>query len=162
MVGCEVAQATAVATPPAASSGSGASILAFDFGLQRIGVAVGNGETRHAHALMTIAAPDNARRFAAIARLIDEWHPVLLVVGLPLSLDGAEHDLTRRCRRFAQQLHGRFGLPVEQVDERLSSAAAEDTLRSAGLDWKQRKERIDAVAAQSILQSYLDDANSRR
>jgi putative Holliday junction resolvase len=138
------------------------TLLAFDFGLQRIGVAVGNSETRLAQALRTIDAADNGRRFGAIAALIGEWRPALLVVGLPLALDGAEHDLTRRCRRFAQQLSGRFGLPVRFADERLSSAEAEVSLREAGLNWQQRRRRVDAAAAQSILQSYLDDADSRR
>jgi putative Holliday junction resolvase len=138
------------------------TILAFDFGLRRIGVAVGNSETRLAQALTTIDAEDNARRFAAIEALIAEWHPARLVVGLPLALDGAEHELTRRCRRFAQQLHGRFGLPVHFADERLSSVEAEVSLRETGLDWRQRRQRIDAVAAQTILQHYFDDADSRR
>lgn len=138
------------------------TILAFDFGLRRIGVAVGNSETRLAQALTTIDAEDKARRFAAIAALIAEWRPARLVVGLPLALDGAEHELTRRCRRFAQQLHGRFGLPVDFADERLSSVEAEVSLRKAGLDWRQRRQTIDAAAAQTILQHYFDDADSRR
>lgn len=135
--------------------------LGFDFGTARIGVAVGEFETGQAHPLVTIDAADNDRRFAAIAKLIAQWQPALLIVGLPVSMDGREHDLTARCRRFANQLHGRFGLPVELVDERLSSAAADTALRDAGLAWKRRKSRLDATAAQLILQSYLH-ANPRR
>lgn len=138
------------------------TLLAFDFGLQRIGVAVGNGETRLAQALTTIAAEDNARRFGAIAALIEEWRPARLVVGLPLHPDGTTHDMTRRCRRFAHQLEGRFALPVSFADERYTSAEAEVSLRGTALDPRQRRERIDAVAAQAILQSYFDDADSRR
>ncbi len=133
-------------------------VLAFDFGLRRIGVAVGESVLRRAKALVAIEAESNAARFAAIGRLIAEWQPVRLVVGLPLSLDGAEHGMTARCRRFANQLHGRFGLPVVMTDERLTSAAADAELREAGLDWKARKGRVDALAAQHILQDYFDAA----
>ena len=129
--------------------------------MRRIGIAVGNSETLHAQPLATLDAPDKVRRFAAIAALIEEWQPVRLVVGLPLSLDGAEHELTKRCRRFANQLRGRFGLPVELVDERLTSADADAALRDAGLDWTRRKSRLDAAAAQVILQSHFD-AHCRR
>lgn len=135
--------------------------LGFDFGTRRIGVAVGEFETGQAHPLATIDAGDNERRFGAIAELIAQWRPALLVVGLPLSMDGREHDLTARCRRFANQLHGRFGVPVEMVDERLSSADADAALRESGVAWRQRKSRLDAVAAQLILQSYFH-ANPRR
>ena len=134
------------------------TVLAFDFGLKRIGVAVGEIDLRHAQALTVLAAESNNERFSAIARLIDEWRPVLLIVGLPLALDGTEHDMTARCRRFANQLHGRFGLPIELADERLTSVAADAQLRDAGFDWKKRKSKIDALAAQLILQGYFDAA----
>lgn len=136
----------------------GGTVLAFDFGLKRIGVAVGETLLKRANALMTLEAETNEARFTAIARLIEEWRPALLVVGLPLSLDGTEHEMTARCRRFANQLHGRFGLPVALTDERLTSAAADAELREAGLDWRTRKERIDALAARHILQDYFDAA----
>ena len=97
------------------------SVLGFDFGLARIGVASGELETGLASALTTLHAEANDERFAAIARLIGEWQPVALVVGIPTHLDGREHELTARCRRFANQLHGRHALPVFSVDERLSS-----------------------------------------
>jgi putative Holliday junction resolvase len=132
------------------------TLLAFDFGLKRIGVAVGDDETRIAHPLETIAAEANAERFARIQALLAEWRPRELVVGLPMSLTGEEHDLSKRCRRFAHQLHGRFGLAVHLVDERLTSVAAETRLREAGLDGRARKAVLDSVAAQEILQSYLD------
>jgi putative holliday junction resolvase len=130
--------------------------MAFDFGVRRIGVAVGNTETRNAQRLVTIDAAENDRRFAAISALVCEWQPRLLVVGLPLSLDGSEHDLTARSRRFANQLRGRFGLPVEMVDERFTSVDADASLRAAGDHWKQRKSRVDAAAAELILRDYLD------
>ncbi|MGE5466708.1 MAG: Holliday junction resolvase RuvX [Ignavibacteria bacterium] len=131
-------------------------VLAFDFGIQRIGVAVGAAMLRSARPLHTISAAANAPRFEAIGKLIDEWRPARLVVGLPLSLDGSEHEMTARCRRFAQQLHGRFRLPVEFVDERLSSAEAEARLRGEGRDLRRNKAAIDAEAAAVILQSYFD------
>lgn len=135
------------------------TVLAFDFGLKRIGVATGESSLKQANALTTITAESNEARFAAIARLVDEWRPVLLVVGLPLAPDGAEHAVTARCRRFANQLHGRFGLPVELADERFTSAAADAQLREAGLGWQKRKGKIDALAAQIILQGYFDAAS---
>lgn len=134
------------------------TVLAFDFGTKRIGVAVGDWEMRGAHPLETIAAEDNQARFARIAALIEEWRPRELVTGLPLSMDGGEHDLTRRARRFAHQLHGRFRLPVVLVDERLTSFDADLRLREAGVKGRARKGLNDALAAQQILQDHFDHA----
>ena len=139
--------------PDLAKSGT---ILAFDFGLKRIGVASGESLLGQARALTTIAAEDNDSRFAAIAKLIAEWQPRLLVVGLPRALDGSEHDMTARCRRFGHQLEGRFSLPVEFIDERLSSSEAEARLADRGMTWQERKKQVDAVAAEIILQDYFD------
>lgn len=145
------------AWPASGSLPARGTLLAFDFGLGRIGVAVGELETGHASPLTTIAEASNDGRFAAIGRLIAEWRPAGLVVGIPRSLDGAPHALTARCERFANQLHGRYGLPVERVDERLSSVEADERLREAGArDWRDRKASVDAMAAQIILQSFLD------
>ncbi|MFA7268782.1 MAG: Holliday junction resolvase RuvX [Sterolibacterium sp.] len=132
------------------------TLLAFDFGTKRIGVAIGETLLRQARALATIHAESNAARFAAIGKLIAEWQPLLLVVGLPRALDGSEHEMSAACRRFAQRLESRFGLPVTLVDERLSSAEAETRLAEAGLRWEARKQRVDAVAAEIILQDYFD------
>lgn len=134
------------------------SVLAFDFGLKRIGVAVGEWETRCAHPLDTIVEEANDRRFSRIAALVGEWRPVELVVGLPLSLEGETHALTRRCRRFANQLHGRFNLPVHLVDERLTSAEAETRLREAGVHGERRRRAVDSLAAQRILDDYFEQA----
>lgn len=131
-------------------------MLAFDFGTRRIGVALGESLLGSARPLTTIDAEANDARFATIAGLINEWQPSRLVVGLPLSLDGEEHEMSARSRRFARQLEGRFGLPVVLVDERLSSALAEERLASQGQDWKARKKTLDAEAAAIILQSYFD------
>ena len=135
------------------------TVLAFDFGLARIGVAVGETETGNAHPLTAIAEEVNAVRFAAIEALLAEWKPAGLVVGLPTHLDGSEHAMTARCRRFANQLHGRYGLPVALVDERLSSAEAEERLSEAGLKgWRKQKPRLDSAAAQIILLQYFESA----
>jgi putative Holliday junction resolvase len=131
-------------------------VLAFDFGEKRIGVAVGDWEVKIAHPVETIAEEGNEARFAAIERLIREWNPRELVVGLPAFLDGEEHELSRLCRRFARRLEGRFNLPVVLVDERLSSMAASQSLNEIGLRGRSQKPVLDQVAAQHILQSLFD------
>ncbi|MDA8256037.1 MAG: Holliday junction resolvase RuvX [Betaproteobacteria bacterium] len=136
------------------------SVLAFDFGTKRIGVAIGTqlgeGQSGPARALTTIAAEANDARFDAIAKLIAEWQPVRLLVGRPLGEDGTPHEMTARCERFANQLRGRFRLPVDAVDERFSSAEADARLRERGLPWQQRKTRVDAEAALVILQTWSE------
>jgi putative Holliday junction resolvase len=122
------------------------TVFGFDFGIKRIGVAMGNTMIGQASPLAVIKGEDNATRFGAIAALIDKWGPTKLVVGLPLHPDGAEHEMTARCRRFANQLHGRFNIPVELVDERYSSAVIQ----------AKRGEIIDDRAAAIILQQYFD------
>ena len=134
------------------------TVLGFDFGLKRIGVAVGDRIIGLAHPLLTLHGESNEQRFTAIAALIKEWQPGMLVVGLPFHLDGSEHEMTLRCRRFSRQLEGRFGLPVALVDERLSSDAASQDLREAGITGRRQKVMLDQVAAQQILQSYLDNS----
>ena len=133
-----------------------ATLLAFDFGTRRIGVALGTTRLRTARALTTIEAEDNERRFAAIAALIDEWQPHALVIGLPLHADGSPHEMTARARRFARQLHGRHKLPVIEVDERFTSELARSALRQAGHGARDERGLRDALAAQIILQAYLD------
>ena len=134
------------------------TVLAFDFGTKRIGVAVGDFETRLAHPLTTIAVAETRARFAAIERLIAEWRPVLLVIGTPSHADGTEHPVGRLARRFAQRLQGRFGVRAELVDERLTSHEAAGLLRDSGARGARLKAGIDAVAAQRILESYFASA----
>jgi putative holliday junction resolvase len=145
---------TAHSGAPKQKSGT---VLAFDFGEKRIGVATGELEMGVAHPLETILGDSNAVRFARIGVMIKEWRPVLLVVGLPTSLDGTEHGLTRLARKFAQRLEGRFATPTVLVDERLSSVEAEQRLRDAGVSGIKQKTHVDALAAQTILQSYFDE-----
>ena len=137
---------------------AGGAVLAFDFGLKRIGVAIGMqmelGRAGTARPLTTIDGEASDARFAAIAALIAEWQPQRLLVGRPLSDDGSPHEMTARCERFADQLRGRFRLPVDAVDERFSSVEADAEMRSRGLDWRQRKAQVDAEAAVIILQDW--------
>lgn len=126
------------------------TFLSFDFSQRRVGVASGNALTRSAQPLQTLTQQGDAR-FAAIAALLREWQPDALVVGVPRHPDGTAHDNTQRAQRFARQLHGRFGLPVHEVDERwTTTAAAED----AGHD---RRADLDAAAAALILQQFLGE-----
>jgi putative Holliday junction resolvase len=125
---------------------SEALILAFDFGLRRIGVALGNTLTHEARPLRVIDAPTQAARWSGIDAVIAEWQPDRLVVGVPRHPDGAPHEMTARCERFARQLEGRYRLPVERVDERYSSAVVGDATD------------VDAHAAAVILQQHLDEA----
>jgi putative Holliday junction resolvase len=120
------------------------TFLAFDFGLKRVGVATGNSLTLSATPLTTVAREGDAR-FEAIGRLIGQWQPAALVVGVPSHPDGAPHDNTRRARRFARQLAGRFGLPVHEVDERWTTTEA----RALGAA------DADAAAAALILEQFL-------
>jgi putative holliday junction resolvase len=147
---------------PVSHLASSGTVLAFDFGERYTGVAVGVTSIGMAHPLGLISAENNAARMSEIAALVTEWKPSALVVGLPLSMDGADHELTRRCRRFARQLEARFMLPVRLVDERLSSAAAKDVLRTVGKGGRKHKLHTHQVSAQIILQSYFDDPSSTR
>lgn len=140
---------------PSSEKNEGA-VLGFDFGEKRIGVALGEHLLGIAHPLTTINTEINNDRFRIIGELIAEWKPVTLVVGLPLTLDGEEHQLTLLCKRFANRLEGRFRLPVVMIDERLSSVEASQTLNSLGIGGRKQKPMIDQVAAQHILQSYFD------
>jgi len=123
------------------------TVLGFDFGIKRVGVAMGNTMIGQATPLAVIQSTVNDARFAEIKALIDKWGPTKLVVGLPFHPDGAEHDMTARCRKFANQLNGRFNLPVVLVDERYSSAMIA----------AKRGEIIDDRAAAIILQQYFDE-----
>lgn len=137
------------------------TVLAFDFGEKRIGVAVGETTVRQAHPLTVIDSERRDERFDRIGRLIDEWRPAQLVVGRPVHMDGTPHTMTARAARFANQLRGRFGLPVAEVDERLSSADAESRLAEAGHSARDARRYLDSVAAQLILQGYFDASAPR-
>jgi putative Holliday junction resolvase len=132
-------------------------ILGFDFGLRRIGVAVGQTATHTASSLETVSharEPD----WTAITRLVKEWRPTTLLVGLPLGPDGEETDMSKVARRFGAALQKRFSLEVSYADERLSSRAAEDRfadLRASGRARRKDAKQLDAMAAQIILENWL-------
>jgi putative Holliday junction resolvase len=130
------------------------TVLAFDFGTRRIGVAVGTTVTRSARPLTTIDAPDGDVRDAALARVIQEWHPDVLVVGLPVHADGTPHAMTKRAHAFGEALATRFAIPVAYADERYTTELANTALAGRGREG--RAER-DQTAAQIILQGWLDD-----
>ncbi len=132
------------------------TVLAFDFGERRIGIAVGEHLINSANPLTTIDNESNEVRFAAISQLINEWQPKLLVVGLPLSLDGSETEVTQLCKKFARRLNGRFNLPVIMIDERYTSTEASQLLNETGIKGRAQKAMLDQVAAQTILRSYFD------
>jgi putative Holliday junction resolvase len=133
------------------------TLLAFDFGTRRIGIAVGNTLLRKANPLTTIDEEKTDARFARIAALLAEWQPCALAVGLPGNDDGSPHELTALCRRFANRLKGRFNLPVVLVDERYTSLAASAALNEQGVHGRKQKPLIDQYAAQQILQAYFDE-----
>jgi putative holliday junction resolvase len=143
-----------------AANAPDATVLAFDFGTRRIGVAVGNTLTRRAHPLTTIEGERNDQRFAAIAALVAQWQPGMLVVGLPTHADGSVHDMTLRAQRFARQLDGRFGLPVAMVDERWTTEAAQSAQEAAGATGRRGRAVRDQVAAQLILQNWFDEPDN--
>jgi putative Holliday junction resolvase len=132
------------------------TVLAFDYGVKRIGVAVGETALGIASPLETIHAETNAARFARIGELVAEWHPVGFVVGRPRHGDGSVHATAQLAEKFARRLRARHALPVFFVDETLSSAAAEQALREARTRAR-RTGDVDAMAAAIILQSYFDD-----
>lgn len=136
------------------------TLLAFDFGTKRIGMAIGNTITCRARPLGTIADEKTDVRFSTIQSLIDEWQPAALIVGLPCNEDGTPHEMTALCRRFANRLKGRFNLPAILVDERYTSAAASSALNEAGIHGRQQKTMIDQYAAQQILQAYFDEPSA--
>ncbi|TAN27223.1 MAG: Holliday junction resolvase RuvX [Castellaniella sp.] len=133
---------------PASGRACERTLLAFDFGLKKIGVAIGNTLTAQARPLCILRPATRDQRFAQIGPLLAQWQPDAVVVGLPLTLDGDEQPASLQSRRFARQIEGRYHVPVLLVDERGSSLEAQHILGSNAPD--------DAVAAAVILQRYLD------
>ncbi|WP_043888068.1 Holliday junction resolvase RuvX [Methylophaga thiooxydans] len=135
---------------------SSRTILGFDFGMKNIGIAVGQELTHTANPLTAIKARDGIPDWEQIHKLLDEWKPQLLIVGLPLNMDGTEQDMTAAARRFGNRLHGRFNIPVEWQDERLTTYEALDQMGiRSKMDTRQRSD-VDQLSAQLILQSWLN------
>lgn len=132
------------------------TLLGFDYGLRRIGVAVGQALTASATALTTVRARHGKPDWPAISRLVADWKPDALVVGIPYHMDGSEQKMTRSSERFCRQLEGRYGLPVHRAEERLTSYVVEAGL-AAGAD----KHAVDPLSAQVILQDWLQQHAQR-
>jgi putative Holliday junction resolvase len=132
------------------------TVMALDFGAKRIGVAVGESSRGIAHPLAAITYEDNARRLQALGALIAEWQPVELVLGIPQQKGDPEHPLAQRIRRFARRIQTQFNMPVELVDEHLTSWSASRRLSEAGIAAKQQRQHIDAMAACAILETWFE------
>jgi putative holliday junction resolvase len=127
------------------------TVMAFDFGTRRIGVAIGNTLTCLGQPIKTIAESSSDTSFKVIEGLLGEWQPNRLVVGLPCHPDGIEHEMSAKARRFGNQLHGRFQLPVDWVDERYTSAVL--------VGYPDMRDNLDAHAAALILEQYFLEKN---
>ncbi|GKW31784.1 Holliday junction resolvase RuvX [Pectobacterium versatile] len=132
------------------------TILAFDFGTKSIGVAIGQEITGTARALTSFKAQEGIPDWQKVEKLLSEWQPDLVVVGLPLNMDGTEQPLTARARKFANRLHGRFGIAIELHDERLSTVEARADLFERGGFKALDKGSVDAASAVIILESWFD------
>ncbi len=129
--------------------------LAFDFGLRSIGVAYGQSLTGTAKPLTPLKAKDGIPNWDTIQQLLKEWRPNILVIGLPLNMDDSESELSRRARKFGNRLHGRFGIDITFMDERLSSFAAKQDAKAQGHKGDYKKQPIDSFAAQMILEDWF-------
>lgn len=132
------------------------TLLAFDFGTRSIGVAIGQRITGTARPLAAIKAQDGTPDWNVIARLLKEWQPETVIVGLPLNMDGTEQSLTARARNFANKIHGRFGVPITLHDERLSTVEARAGLFEHGGFRALNKGSVDSASAVVILESYFE------
>ncbi len=134
------------------------TVMGFDFGMKKIGVAVGQTITHSASPLTLLNAQDGAPRWALVQQLIDEWAPQLLIVGYPLHMDGSEQPVSKAAKRFGNRLTGRFNLPVVWVDERLSSYEAESMLADLNNSSESDKLNIDSISATLIIEQWFNEA----
>lgn len=132
------------------------TLLAFDYGIKNIGVASGQTITRSANSQPPLKAKDGIPDWTQIEKLLNEWQPDLILVGLPLNMDDSESELSARARKFANRLHGRFGAKVEMVDERLSSFEAKSEVMGRGGSRDYKNNPVDSIAARLILESWLE------
>ncbi|AGI32204.1 TPA: Holliday junction resolvase RuvX [Mannheimia haemolytica] len=133
------------------------TVIAFDFGTNSIGCAVGQSITGTAQGLTTFKAQDGIPNWEEIGKLLQDWKPDMLVVGLPLNMDGTEQPLTQRARKFANRLNGRFNLPVELQDERLTTVEAKAEIFSRGGYKALKKDKVDSISACLILESWFEN-----
>ncbi|MFK5216775.1 Holliday junction resolvase RuvX [Glaesserella parasuis] len=132
------------------------TVLAFDFGTNSIGCAVGQSITGTAQGLSAFKAQDGIPNWEQIGKVIAQWQPDFLVVGLPLNMDGTEQPLTQRAKKFANRLNGRFNLPVELQDERLTTVEAKSEIFTRGGFKALKKGKVDAISACLILESWFE------
>ncbi|RYF99439.1 MAG: Holliday junction resolvase RuvX [Chitinophagaceae bacterium] len=133
------------------------TLLAFDYGTKNIGVATGQTITSSANSLPPLKAKDGIPDWTLIEKLIQEWKPDLVLVGLPLNMDDSESELSARARKFANRLHGRFGVKVELADERLTSFEAKGEVISRGGSRDYKNNPVDSIAARLILEGWLEN-----
>lgn len=131
--------------------------LSFDYGEKTIGVAIGNSCTGQARPLTTLAVHRQQPNWVAVTRLIETWQPAALIVGLPLNMDDSANPMTKLANKFGKRLAGRYNLPIHMVDERLTSREARLELSDAGISVTRHKEKVDEIAARSILQTFLNE-----
>jgi len=131
------------------------TILAFDFGLRQIGVAVGNCPLKTTQPLAIIRAKNGKPDWQALEKLMQDWQPDLLVVGDPVNMDGSAGEMSERAKKFARRLHGRWGTAIEMADERLSSFEAKQTMREQGHRGNYKDKPVDSYAAELILQTWF-------
>jgi putative pre-16S rRNA nuclease len=132
------------------------TVLGIDYGERRLGVAVGEVPLGIAHPLATLQADSDRARLRLLEPLMQEWKPVLVVVGLPVHMDERPHRMAERCRKFAQKLAQRFGVEARMIDERLTSHAAAQALADANVPTHRRRQVLDQVAAQTILETFFE------
>ena len=136
------------------------TIMGFDFGTRNIGIAIGQVITRTATALPSVRAKDGIPDWNELEALVNEWQPDAVVVGIPLNMDGSESQMSLRARKFGKRLHGRFNLPFFEADERLSSFEAKDWAGKLGHKGHYGSDPVDAMAAQIILEGWMNDENN--
>lgn len=132
------------------------TLLAFDYGTKNIGVASGQTITRSASSLASLKAKDGVPDWTQIEKILAEWKPDLVLIGLPLNMDDTESELSARARKFANRLHGRFGVKIELVDERLTSFEAKGEVMGRGGSRDYKNNPVDSIAARLILESWLE------
>ncbi|MFQ5936281.1 MAG: Holliday junction resolvase RuvX [Acidiferrobacterales bacterium] len=137
-----------------------AAFLGFDYGTKSIGVAVGSTQSGLAQALTTVRSIRGDPDWAHISRLIEEWKPQALVVGLPRNMDDSDNEMTQAAQRFGDHLGDRYNLPVHMVDERLTTVAAKTSLADSGMPGRPHKSELDRLAAKSILQAFFDERST--
>lgn len=137
------------------SSSKPFTALAFDYGTRHIGAAIGQSVTGSARELPPLRARDGVPDWLQVGKLLQEWQPDYVIVGLPLNMDATESDFSTRARRFGNRLHGRFGIPVRMHDERLSTREAKAEARELGMHGNYADNPVDSIAARLILESWL-------